>query len=41
MIYTLPKDFNKIHHYPSPNALKRLILIKGKGSLEKVGGVDN
>lgn len=41
MIYTLPKDFNKLPHYPSPHALKRLILIKGKGSLEKVGGIDD
>jgi hypothetical protein len=37
MIYTLPKNFNELPHYPSPNELKRFILIKGKGTLERVG----
>ena len=39
MIYTLPKDFNKLPSYPSPAALKRFILIKGKGSIERVAGL--
>lgn len=39
MIYTLPKDFNKMPCYPSPAALKRYVLIKGKGSIERVAGL--
>ena len=37
MVYTLPSNFNKLPHFPSPNDLKRFILIKGKGNLERLG----
>jgi hypothetical protein len=39
MVYTLPQDFNKLPHFPSPDQLKRYILLKGKGSMERVVGL--
>ncbi len=40
MIYKLPNDCLEMNHFPSPSKLKRKILLKGKGKLEKVLRID-
>lgn len=40
MIYKLPENCLEMKHFPSPKDLKRKILLKGKGKLEKVLDMD-
>jgi hypothetical protein len=40
LIYKLPENCLEMRSFPSPKELKRKILIKGKGKLENVLGID-